>query len=289
MKLGFSKFHPLVNLIYFTAVICISIFVMHPVFIAISSVTALCLSIILKGATSLRLTVKIILPMAVISVLINILTNRNGTTPIATLPFNIVISCESLIAGICTAGVIASAILWFVCFNTVFTNEKLIYLLGRKMPSLSLILSMVLRFIPSYKKQFKQTITSQRTIGYDIAVGKPKEKLKTFAKIMSVMTGKVLENSIDTADSMRGRGYGLSGKTNYNIYKFKKTDFLLIFIIIAITIIILYADVEYSYYPIFSMKTSPAVGFICFFILCTIPIIIEIREMVKWKYLKSKI
>lgn len=285
----FALFHPFVNLIFFVAVICFSMFVIHPFFVTISVVTAFCYSIIINGLKSIKFSFKVIIPMAIISVLINILTNRNGATIITTLPFDISVSREALIAGICTAGVIASAILWFSCFNAVVTNEKLIYLFGKAMPSLGLILSMVLRFVPTYKKQFKQTALAQRSIGFEISNGKLIYRLRNFSKIMSVMTGKVLENSIDTADSMRGRGYGFKGKTSYNIYKFKKSDFLFVIVTVILTAIILYTGADYSYYPAFTMQTSPYYGFLSFFMLCIIPIIIEIQEILKWKYLKSKI
>lgn len=285
----FASFHPFVNLIFFVSVICLSMFIMHPFFVAISALTAFCYSIILNGAKSAKFSFKIILPMAIISVLINILTNRNGATVIATLPFGISLSREALIAGICTAGVITSAILWFSCFNSVITSEKLIYIFGKAVPSVALILSMVLRFIPTYKKKFRQTALAQRSIGCDISSGKLGNRLKNLSKIMSVMTGMVLENSIDTADSMRGRGYGLKGKTSYNIYKFKKTDLLFVILTVILTSIILYVGADYTYYPAFTMQTSPYIGFLSFFTLCAIPIIIEIQEIIRWKYLKSKI
>lgn len=289
MNSKFLKFHPMVNLIYFIVVIGLSMFFMHPFFIAISTLTALLYSVILNGKKSVKLTLKIILPMALMSILINMLTNRNGATIIATLPLNICISRESVIAGICTAGVIASAILWFTCFNAIITNEKLIYLLGRMLPSVSLILSMVIRFVPTYKTQFNQTVTAQKCIGYDIGEGNITKRFKNFSKVMSVMTGKILENSVETADSMRGRGFGLKKKTSYSIYKFKTADLVLILITIAIFAFIIYKGADYGYFPTFSMQTKPYITYILFFILCAIPIIIDLQEQIKWKYLQSKI
>ncbi|MBQ7953202.1 MAG: energy-coupling factor transporter transmembrane protein EcfT, partial [Clostridia bacterium] len=154
MRYVFSKFHPIVNLIYFSVVIVISMVVMHPVFVAISVFSAFLYSVILKGFSSLKFSLGVIVPMAVLSVIINILTNRNGVTLLTTLPFGISVSREALVAGLCTAGVIASAVLWFTCFNAVFTNDKLVYIFGGIMPSLSVILSMVLRFVPQFKSQF---------------------------------------------------------------------------------------------------------------------------------------
>ncbi len=285
----FSSFHPIVNLIYFAVVIALSMFVMHPVFIAISTVTAFCYSVILKGFAAVKLSLRVILPMAFVSVLINILTNRNGATVIATLPFGIPLSREALIAGVCTAGVIASVILWFICFNAVFTNEKLVYVFGRIMPSMSVILSMILRFVPQFAAQFKQTVAAQRCIGRDISSGRFTERLKNLTLIMSVMMGRALEGSVETADSMKGRGYGLKGKTSFSMYAFNLKDFIMLVLVALLLAYIVLKGAGYTYYPVFEMQTDVPFTFFAFFLLCIIPIITEIQERLKWKYLISKI
>ena len=286
--MNFSSFHPIVNLIYFIVVIAFSMFVMHPVFIAISVACALLYSIMLKGTKSLVFSLKVILPMAVISVIINILTNKNGATPIGEF-WGIVISKEALIAGICTAGVIASAVLWFACFNAVFTNEKLVYVFGRIMPSLSVILSMVLRFVPQFGADFKKTVNAQRSMGRDITKGNLSGRFKTLSLIMSVMLGKTLEGSVETADSMRGRGYGLKGKTSFNMYNFKLRDFAMLVLVAVILVYVILNGTGYTYYPVFYMQFDVPLTFFAFFSLCVIPVITEVWERLKWKYLISKI
>ncbi len=285
----FASFHPIVNLIYFAVVIVISMVVMHPVFVAISVFCAFLYSVILKGFSSLKFSLGVIVPMAVLSVIINVLTNRNGVTLLTTLPFGIPVSREALIAGLCTAGVIASAVLWFLCFNAVYTNDKLVYIFGRIMPSLSVILSMVLRFVPQFKSQFKSTVTAQRCMGRDISFGRLTKRLKNLAVIMSVMMGKVLEGSIDTADSMKGRGFGLKGKTTFNVYKFTLGDFAMLLITAVLLIYITLNGAQYTYYPAFEMQVDVPATFIAFFLLCIIPAVMEIWEVLKWKYLISKI
>lgn len=287
--LKFASFHPIVNLIYFAVVIIISMVVMHPVFVAISAVTAFIYSVMLKGFATVKLSLRVILPMAVLSVLINILTNRNGATLLCTLPFGVEVSKEALIAGVCTAGVIASAVLWFTCFNAVFTNDKLIYVFGRIMPSLSVILSMILRFVPQFGAQFKQTVNAQRCICRDIGGGAVSDRFKNLSLIMSVMMGRVLEGSIDTADSMKGRGFGLKGKTSFNLYSFKFRDFAMLVLFVLLLAYIFLKGAGYTYYPVFFMQADVPATFFAFFLLCVIPIISEVQERVKWKYLKSKI
>jgi energy-coupling factor transport system permease protein len=47
---------------------------------------------------------------------------------------------------------------------------------------------------------------------------------RTGLAIISVLVTWSLENAIDTADSMRSRGYGLPGRTAFSVYRFDRRD-----------------------------------------------------------------
>ena len=57
---------------------------------------------------------------------------------------------------------LASVVLWFSSYNEVMTSDKFVYLFGRVIPALSLVLSMSLRFIPKFKAQMQ---IGQRSAG----------------------------------------------------------------------------------------------------------------------------
>lgn len=293
MQSKFGTFHPVVIFLYFIVTIAFSMFVMHPVFLAISLVASVTYSIMLSGRKALKFNLYVILPMALASVIINIVFNHNGRTVVGYLPWNAPITYESVAAGFATAAMIAVVVCWFSCYNVIMTNEKFIYLFGKRMPSISLILSMIFRFVPRFKAQFKKTVTAQRCIGYDVSTGRLSQRIKNLAKVISVMTAWALENSIETADSMKGRGYGIKGRTSFNIYKFQKRDSAaLIFIILSFAYIfigILKNDAVYEYYPTVNIQMNSTGVFAVFLLLCAMPVIIEVQEIIKWKYLQSKI
>lgn len=85
---------------------------------------------------------------------------------------------------------------------------------------MSLILSMVLRFVPKFKNQIVKISNTQKCIGRDVTNGNMLMKAKHGMKILSIMTTWALENSVETADSMKSRGYGLRGRNNFSIYRF---------------------------------------------------------------------
>ena len=95
-----------------------------------------------------------------------------------------------------------SVLLWFSCSNAVMTSDKLTYLFGRIIPSLSLIFSMVLRFVPRFKTQIQVISNAQKCIGRGVDEGSILTRAKNGIKILSMLTTWALENGITTADSM---------------------------------------------------------------------------------------
>ena len=53
-----------------------------------------------------------------------------------------------MLYGLASAALLSATLLWFTCYNTVMTSDKFIYLFGRVIPALSLVLSMTMRFVP---------------------------------------------------------------------------------------------------------------------------------------------
>ena len=131
---------------------------------------------------------------------------------LAYLPSGNPLTLESIIYGVAASVMMISVICWFSCYNEVVTADKFIYLFGRLAPAMSLILSMSLRFIPRFKAQLNVVAQAQHCLGRDISTGGVIQRLHTAVMILSVMITWVLENSIETADSMKSRGYGLPGE-----------------------------------------------------------------------------
>lgn len=296
MQSKFYEYHPIINFLFFTITIAFSMFVLHPVFLGISLINSITYSIILNGRKAIKFNILYILPTMVIAILINALTNRRGTTVIMNITNNITITYEALLFGIAAAVMIVCVICWFSCYNKIMTTDKFIYIFGKSIPSLSLVFSMIFRFVPRFKAQFKKTVNAQKCIGNDAFSGNIANRLKSLLKIVSIMMSWALENSIETADSMKGRGYGLKGRTAFSIYKFGTKDWVaLIYIILSAIYIftgIIRGGIEYTYYPKVTMQlTTPYAAsiFFAYGLLCIMPIIIELLEDIKWKYLKSTI
>lgn len=294
MKDAFSQMHPIVNFIFFAFVIGFSMFIMNPACLLISLVCALVNALYLNGKKAVRLSVLYLLPTIIIIAIVNPVFNHDGVTMLAYFPWDNPLTLESIIYGIATAVLLSSIVLWFSCFNEVMTSDKFIYLFGRVIPSLSLVLSMALRFVPRFIFQFNVIRNSQKCIGRDISDGKLLQRLKNAAKIISIMISWALENAIETADSMKSRGHGLKGRTAFSIYRFSKRDAAVLSIIMTSGVILIIMSVldvaKFRYFP--SVKgnviSAPAIIYYAlYFSLMIMPLAINVWEGIKWKRLRS--
>ena len=296
MQDSFSTFHPIVNFIYFTSVILFSMFFMHPIFQGIALVSAFIYSISIKGKKGLKFNIIYLLPMMFFMAILNPAFNHAGVTILFYLKSGNPITLESILYGLAAACMFITTILWFSCYNAVMTSDKFIYLFGRVIPALSLIFSMVLRFVPRYINQIKVISNAQKCIGRDVSQGNILRRARNGIKILSIMTTWALENAIETADSMKSRGYGLPERTSFSIFRFDSRDKVMFSIIIGLLSIILmgaalgqntirfFPSIAFTEITIFSILV-----YLSYFILCMIPIIVNFQEEAKWKYIESKI
>ncbi|HAE91442.1 MAG TPA: cobalt transporter, partial [Tissierella sp.] len=224
MKDAFSRYHPAVNFLYFGFIFGFSMVFMHPICLLISLVCSLIYSIELKGKRAIKFNFAFLIPTILITSLINPAFNHEGATIITYLHTGNPLTLESIVYGLAASTMLAAIICWFSCYNEIMTSDKFVYLFGRIIPSMSLILSMSLRFVPKFKTQIKVVSDAQKCVGRDVSNGSVIERIRHGLTILSIMITWALESSIETADSMKSRGYGLPGRTAFSIYKFEKRD-----------------------------------------------------------------
>lgn len=295
-KDAFSGYHPLVNFLYFGLVIGFSMFFMHPVCLFISLFSGAAYHVNLNGKKSALFLLRYALPLLLLTALINPAFNHQGTVILCYLPTGNPLTLESILYGVAAAVMLVSVLLWFSCYTEVMTSDKFVYLFGRLIPSLSLVLSMTLRFVPKFKAQFECVKEAQGGLGQDCSEGSLWKRLKSAATCFSIMVTWSLENAIETADSMKSRGYGLKGRTAFSIFTFTERDKAVILWLAFCAIYLLSGSLSgglyWRYFPnIDGVITQPqTISFeIIYFVLCITPIVINIREERRWKSLQSKI
>lgn len=234
-----------------------------------------------------------LLPILLLVAIINPLFNHEGMTILWYLPNDNPVTLEAIIYGLAASVMMAASIIWFNCCNEVFTSDKIIYLFGRVIPAMSLLISMTLRFVPRFKNFLQSVIRTQKAMRQPENV---KEKLQQALSAFSATVSWAMEQSIISADSMKSRGYGIAGRTAYSIYRFEKRDGIItvILAILCLGALVPYftGSMRWDYYPALTGNLVEPVqifAYLCYSGVCLIPLIINLMEDHKWNSLRSKI
>lgn len=287
----FADSNPIAVALYFFAVTGIAMFASNPVISAFSLIGAIVLFIMNNGRKNLSTHIFSAALFAVMS-LVNPLVSHNGATVLFVMNNNPV-TLEAFIYGICSALTVVAVLYWFNSFSQIMTSDKLLYLFGALSPKLALTLSMALRYVPLFGNQIKKVQASQKALGLykdDNIV----DSFKGGVRIFSVMVTWALENGIVTADSMTARGYGICKRSRFSLFRFKAEDVLIICSVLLFSALAVYgiSSAEFKFYPyIFFPKLTArlVVGYASYGAMILLPVIIGVKEELKWKYLKSKI
>ena len=209
---------------------------------------------------------------------------------------------------------VVSVIQWFFCYNEVVTEDKFMHIFGRILPKGALVVSMILRFVPLYRRRYKEISQARKYMGQNES-NNFIVKMKNTFKNIGILVSWSFENAIETADSMKARGYGLKGRTYYSRFQWHTGDTLAIIpltLFDALIISGLVGDSAYCIYNPYVIINPPSesgttyiinelnltinpftilsiISLIAFTLLCFLPLIIDLKEDIKWHRLQSKI
>lgn len=290
---SFETFHPLVIFAFFAAAIGLSMFFMHPAYLVITIFLAVSLNIALRRGQFFK-DWKLYVPLFFLMAIINPLISHNGKLVLFYINYN-AITVEAIVYGLSIATMIVAIILWFSCYNETMTTDKFIYLFGKISPVFSLTLSISLRLVPRFQQQLHKISNAQKVIGMDYRSGSLLHRIKCTLRIISILITWALDNAIDTADSMKARGYGIGKRTSFSLFIFERRDGIVLLFIMFLLMVNIWASIigatTFYFYPTFSIIQwdFKNILFYCsYFLLLAIPIIIEIKGGIEWKLLKSK-
>ena len=100
--------------------------------------------------------------LRVVLSLVSPLFNTNGSIVLFTYLGGRPYTLESLYYGMVLAVMFISVIIWFASYNIVMTTDKFLYIFGKAAPSISLVLSMIMRLVPGFQKKDRADIFGQK-------------------------------------------------------------------------------------------------------------------------------
>lgn len=314
MSSGFKGYHPLVNVLFFISIIAFGMLLRHPVYLVISFISSTAYYLKLSGKDGRKTVFRFLLPMLLFVVIINSFFNHYGVTALFILPSGNNFTFEALVMGIVSGITVVSVIQWFFCCNEVVTEDKFMHIFGRLLPKGALVVSMILRFVPLYRRRYKEISQARKCMGLN-GTDSFICKMKNTFKNIGILVSWSFENAIETADSMKARGYGLKGRTYYSRFQWHTGDTLALILLVLFDALIIFGLVSNSAYCIYNpyviinqpseigttyiinelnLTINPfgflsIISLIAFTLLCFLPLTIDLKEDIKWHRLQSKI
>ena len=285
-----ARCHPVVCLAFFGLAIGTAMVFLHPVLTPITLAAAVGYALYLHGGRGARFQLLGMAPMFLAAALFNPLFSHAGVTTLFFLFDGNPVTLEPIVFGLAAAAMLVTVITWFSCSNTVLTSDKVGYLFGRILPALALLFSMALRFIPRLKAQLSVISYGQSGLGQGVKDGSLFQRLRAGARMFSILATWALENSIDIADSMKARGYGLPGRTAYSIFTFDRRDRTVLTVVAATAVLLVIGSGQgattMTFYP--ALILAPVSGlsvvvWVAYAVLLGIPLILNLAEEWQWR------
>ena len=262
-----TSIHPGVYLLYYFIMVLFAFIFSDPYFV-VTFLALILILISLQGVSSeLKNILKFYIPLSILILILNPLLNRTGAHKIY-LWSGFFITYEAIAYGILMSLALLIVILVFSSYNRSVSYQEMLYIFSKKLPIISMIIVMALRFIPLINSRAieVQKLNNLKNNGIEMDVGdadaldldefnsnintdydsKLVNKLKsnkrvaaiikeakTLGKIMGITVSWSLEESMFTAKSMKARGYNATERTSYLSYKFGNADYAFIALIIV--------------------------------------------------------
>ncbi|MBR3317271.1 MAG: hypothetical protein IKG21_05575 [Atopobiaceae bacterium] len=276
----FATYHPAVCMLFFLAAIGFAFSTQHPAYVVLSCAMSGAFLVYLRGGRTFLRTMGTCVPLVVFVGLLNSLFNAAGATILWQWgPFSVCV--EGLCYGMAVGGMLTAVLLWFACYNEVMSEDKFTYLFARRLPTVSLMVTMISRWTPRMVSRGRNIYNSQEALigGYDQS---KRGKLHRGVRMATVLAGIGMEDSIQTADSMSARGYGSATRTSYARFKWHACERVALGALGALVVAnatLLATDAEaFTFYPLVS-PVEPSWGYATYALMLGMPFWVEIERL----------
>jgi energy-coupling factor transport system permease protein len=290
---SFGKLHPLVTFLYFIGVLILTMIIENPIYLLIGF-----LVMIMNTYIHTKLSKKLLIGYLLLflsMILLNVLFVREGTHVLFTIQ-GMLFTVEGFVFGVKTGMMILILLLTFQIFNEVITTNKILYLFSRFSHKATILLALSLRFVPLFKKRIQIIYEIQLT--KEAVPSSLKGKLHNGMAILQTLLNVSIEEALQTADSMRARGYSsnLIKRTSYQHFRFTMVDYLVIVCMILFMLTgilgVIYGYGSFAFFPEVQQQWVGSVDIIfCVIdmIFIGLPFLLEGGSRFRWHLLNLKI
>lgn len=258
---AFDMAHPAVAAVYVVLTLVLTMGSVQPVLTVISLAGAFAYACCVRGVRASVASLRWQLPLVLLIAVANPLFSASGSTELFRIGLRAVY-LESLCYGATMGALFVASVLWFQAASVMLSEDKVMALVGNAAPTLALMVSMCLRLIPRFVRQGRLVAAVQEVVEPDgaDAAGRTRRAIdagRLRLRLSTVLMGWGLEDSLETADAMRARGWGAAPRrTSYTRFRFTARDAALVAALLAggavCAVIAAAATSQFQFYPTMS-------------------------------------
>ncbi len=243
---AFDALHPAVPAAYLVITLALVMCCMQPVLIALALVGGFAFACCAHGPAAALRSLRWQLPIILLVAVLNPLFSASGSTELFKLGLRAVY-LESICYGCAMGALFVASVLWFQAAATLVGMDKVMALAGNAAPVIALMVSMCMRLIPRFVRQGRQVLDVQSVANLGGGV-------RARLRMSHVLMGWSLEDSLETADAMRARGWGSTRRrTTYTRYRFGTPDVVALALVLAFGAAVgalgMVATSQFSFFP----------------------------------------
>ncbi len=281
----FDLYHPAVQAAFFAAVILLGMMAFQPVYIVLTCLAGFLYGFLLRGWRATLRSALWQLPLVLIVAVANPLFSASGSTELFRIGLRAVY-LESLVYGACMGLMLVSVILWFSNASHVLTSDKIMALFGNVSPTVSLMMSMASRLVPQFVRRGREIDAAQKAMR-SARPDSAGSQASMRARQVSVLMGWSMEDSLETAEAMRARGWGSGVKrTTYARFRFRARDAVACCVVgalVAANVFLAWvACSQFAFYPTLS-ELVLWWGYVPYALLLLLPCALQVGEEIRWR------
>ncbi len=223
--MGFARRHPSVLFLYSAGVMIWTMMTRHPVTILLSFVISTVYSRLLLGRGGWKRTLSLAAVLLVFNVFVLPFFSHNGVTPLFYVN-GMAVTWESVVYGVTMSAMLLAVFQWCQVASVLLDSEKILFLTGKTVPVIGLLLMMVFQALPRMRDQYRQIHEGQKGLGRDASGLSFWQRGQHLLRELSVLISWALEDSVEISMSMESRGYGTGHRTWFHLFSFQWQDLI---------------------------------------------------------------
>lgn len=233
-----QRLHPLTGVLLIISYLMAAILLKNPIYLAVILFSIITSAYIDGCLVDVFSYIKFVAPIAVLIIVFNPLVSHNGVTILHKGQMNLpvfgtmTITLEALLYGIYMSIIMTIVTIIFGFGNMVLHPDRTFGYFAKYLKKSSLLMSMTIKLFPSLMNSYKNIVEIEKLRGNSLYNKNFFEKIKGQGNVVNILFMSSLEDSVDVAESMYSRGFGIGKRSTYFREKIRVFDLIVIFIVI---------------------------------------------------------